>query len=120
MSFHVPNQYRLREGPLQTTDAAGNNGAFAVYLAHGQRVAVIASDGGLTDGPWEHVSVSRRDRCPLWDEMCQVKSLFWDAEDCVVQYHPPASRYVNAHPFCLHLWRRPGYAFPLPPSLLVG
>lgn len=63
-----------------------------------------ASDGG----GWEHVSVSTIERCPTWDEMCKVKSLFWDDDDLVVQYHPPASEYVNNHPYTLHLWRKSG------------
>lgn len=95
----------------------GCNGAFMVTLKRGQRLAVIASDGG----GWEHVSVSRRDRCPLWDEMCAVKALFWDDGDCIVQFHPPRSEYVNNHPYCLHLWRvTDGREFPLPPGIMVG
>ena len=33
------------------------------------------------------------------------KALFWDEDDCVIQYHPPRSEYVNNHQNCLHLWR---------------
>lgn len=69
---------------------------------------------------WEHVSVSRRDRCPTWDEMCLVKSIFWDEDDCVIQYHPPRSEYVNNHPNCLHLWRPIGVSLAMPPSIMVG
>lgn len=116
MTFHVPNKYRLRTGRMGSTDAIGNSGAFDIPLKHGQRVFVIASDAM----GWEHVSVSRRDRCPTWDEMCQVKTLFWDGDDCVVQYHPPESEYVNNHPNCLHLWRPIGVALPMPDSILVG
>lgn len=116
MSFHVPNKFRIRSGPAATTDEIGNNGMFEVKLRLNQRVLIVASDGM----GWEHVSVSRRDRCPTWDEMCQVKSLFWDASDCVVQFHPPQSEYVNNHPNCLHLWRQAGGDFQLPPSILVG
>lgn len=116
MSFHVPNKYRVRTGRAGSADSIGNAGAFEVKLKHGQIVFVIASDGM----GWEHVSVSRRDRCPTWDEMCQVKALFWDDEDCVVQFHPPRSEYVNNHPNCLHLWRQVGAEFPLPESILVG
>ena len=101
---------------MASADANGNNGCFAIPLKHGQAVMVIASDGA----GWEHVSVSRRDRCPTWDEMCQVKDMFWDQEDCVVQFHPPRSEYVNFHPYCLHLWR-PIAGDPLtPPAFLVG
>jgi hypothetical protein len=116
MTFKVPNKYRVREGRMASDESFGNNGAFIVSLRHKQDVFVIASEGL----GWEHVSVSRRDRCPTWEEMCQIKDLFWDAEDCVVQFHPPASEYVNNHPRCLHLWRQIGSEFPLPNSLLVG
>jgi hypothetical protein len=118
MSFHVPEKFRFQSPghSLHSTSAIGNNGAFLVRLRHGQSVFVIASDG---EG-WEHVSVSRQDRCPTWDEMCQVKALFWDDEDCVIQYHPPKSEYVNNHPYCLHLWRPLRAEVPLPDSFLVG
>lgn len=80
-------------------------------------LTVIFSDG---EG-WEHVSVSTPSRAPNWDEMCFVKHLFWDAEDCVIQFHPPRSAYVNRHPYCLHLWRPSGGAGVLvPPSWMVG
>lgn len=116
MTFHVPNKFRVRTGRIASTNNFGNNGAFEVRLLHGQTVFVIASDGA----GWEHVSVSRRDRCPTWDEMCQIKSLFWDDDDCIVQYHPPRSEYISNHPYCLHLWRQIGIEFPVPPSIFVG
>lgn len=117
MSFHVPEKYRIQSGRLATSkDGHGNNGGFDVVLRHKQRVFVIASDMG----GWEHVSVSRQDRCPTWDEMCQVKDLFWDGEDCVIQFHPPKSEYVNNHPYCLHLWREVGKEIVAPDSIFVG
>lgn len=81
---------------------------------HGLRV--IASWGG----GWEHVSVSLERRVPLWEEMCFVKRAFWGPEDAVMQIHPAESRYVNCHPFCLHLWRPVGAEIPLPPAWMVG
>lgn len=115
--FHVPNQYRIRSGPFGSDASAGNNGAFFVPLRPGRMpLKIIASDGA----GWEHVSVSLPDRCPTWEEMARVKAMFWDADDCVVQFHPPASEYVNNHPYCLHLWRSTRHSFPMPDSLLVG
>lgn len=70
-------------------------------------------------GEWEHVSVSLADRCPTWEEMCAVKDLFWMPEECVLQFHPPQSAYVNNMPFCLHLWK-PLHAIELPPSMTLG
>jgi hypothetical protein len=115
MSFHVPEQYRIREGRLGTTEADGNNGAFRVRIPLGY-LKVIASDGG----GWEHASVSRDDRVPNWEEMCHVKGMFWGPEDVVMQLHPRESEYVNFHPRTLHLWRPIGVEIPTPPSLMVG
>ena len=94
----------------------GNNGAFRVQLKGGQWVNVIASD----QGGWEHVSVSRSDRCPTWDEMCQVRALFFEPEDVVVQFHPAASQYINVHPNCLHLWRPIEADIPIPPLWMIA
>lgn len=119
----TPNQYRYqKEGtPFHSTDADGNNGYFVIpSCIAGRELAVLASDGM----GWEHVSVSvhqgNRDRTPTWDEMCQVKDLFWDDEDCVIQYHPPKSEYVNNCTNCLHLWKKVGEQFETPASILVG
>lgn len=112
MTFHVPNKYRIKEGRMGSTDNIGNNGAFRVK----SKFNVIASD----QGGWEHVSVSMQHRCPNWKEMCQIKSLFWDDEDVVIQYHPAKADYVNIHPHCLHLWRPIDQTIPTPPSIMIG
>lgn len=78
-------------------------------------VTIVAS----WNGGWEHVSISMNKRCPTWDEMCMVKDIFWDEEECVIQYHPPKSVYVNNHPYCLHLWKKVGVKFELPPKEFV-
>jgi hypothetical protein len=73
------------------------------------------------DKEWQHISVSRGDRCPTWEDMCKVKDLFFDPEEVVVQFHPRKSEYVNLAKNCLHLWRlNDGREFPTPPSILVG
>lgn len=120
--FHVPHKYRLRtHSQLGSDDSDGNNGCF--FIPYGTLDLVcIASDGM----GWEHISVSLENRCPTWDEMCFIKKTFWDEEDCVVQFHPPKSLYVNRHPYVLHLWRqnRPSDifhdGFPIPETFLVG
>jgi hypothetical protein len=116
--FKVPEQHRLTQGPLSSDFTNGNNGAFIIKLKDTNTVAfAIASEGF----GWEHVSVTVNSRrCPTWEEMCIIKDLFWSKEDCVVQFHPPESHYVNNHEFCLHLWRKIGYEFPVPEPILVG
>lgn len=93
---------------------------FAAYVVHpavrARQLSVICSWGG----GWDHVSVAYPNRCPNWEEMCFIKDIFWDEEECVMQLHPPKSVYVNVHPHCLHLWKRQGYDFETPPMEFVG
>lgn len=77
---------------------------------------VIASWGG----GWDHVSVSRPDRCPTWEEMERVKRAFFRPEECAMQLHVPPADHINAHPFCLHLWRPHDVLIPLPPKWMVA
>lgn len=115
--FKVPEKYRVISGSLRTTSADGNNGLFLIPPRRkSPLLRIIASDGA----GWEHVSVSTLKRCPTWNEMSLVKALFWEPEDCVIQYHPPRSEYVNCHPHCLHLWRPIDLEILRPPAELVG
>lgn len=113
--FHVPERFRVEKGMLGSTELDGNNGYFIIPF-ESYNLAVVASDGM----DWDHVSVSLAKRTPNWREMCFIKDLFWDEEDCIVQYHPAKSEYVNMHENCLHLWRNQKEEFKTPPSILVG
>lgn len=115
MGFHVPNEYRIRTGPFGSSDEIGNNGLFEWGTLNG-RILVIASDCA----GWEHVSISFQNRTPTWAEMCKVKDIFWDKEDCIIQFHPPESDYVSFAKHCLHLWRPVDQVIPRPPTWMVG
>lgn len=110
---------RIRHGLMGSTAEAGMAGAFMVIAPSGMEL-VIVSSGVDSEFNWEHVSVSLKHRTPNWSEMCFVKDMFWHDEECVVQFHPPKSEYVNHHPHCLHLWKPVAAVIPLPPSILVG
>lgn len=109
-------QRRVRSGPLASDSTYGNNGAF--ILTYTVEFAVIVSDG---EG-WEHVSVRPyyQDRTPTWEEMCYFKNLFWNDDECVVQYHPPKHAHINCHPNVLHLWKPAIGKIRMPPSWMVG
>ena len=125
MSFHVPemNRYQLSGLPM-TSFLSGNNGFFIIpdMAKPGHELRCQASDGS----GWEHVSISvgfenqPPYRTPTWEEMCRVKAIFWDEDDCVLQYHTPKKDYVNCHPFVLHLWRNTQVSIPVPDPILVG
>ena len=59
----------------------------------------------------EHVSVglyNENKKTPTWEEMCEVKKIFWKPEEEVHQIHPAESRYVHGvfgKDNILHLWR---------------
>jgi len=125
--FHVPNQYRNRtHRTYGTGDHDGNKGAFEIPLENNRLMIIIADDGLDAPEPhqWEHISVRIVDNdgsnvTPSWADMNAAKNVFWDAEDCVVQFHPPRSQYVNRHPHVLHMWRSVNWRMPQPPKWMV-
>jgi hypothetical protein len=117
--FEKLNKYRVKSGLFSSSD----NDFFGLFFIKNKSskppLKVLCSPF-TNDHEWEHVSVSRHNECPSWDDMCFVKGLFWGEDETVVQFHPPKSEYVNNHPYCLHLWRHKGTKYELPPSILVG
>lgn len=78
---------------------------------------VIASTG---EG-WDHVSVSRRGRCPNWTEMEFVKRAFFCDDEIAMQLHVRVSEHLSLHPYCLHLWRpNDGRDIPMPDAEMVA
>lgn len=114
------------EPTMYSSPSDGHCGLFQIAFK-GAVFNVISSDGrgwkesGLGGMPWEHVSVTlqRHQRCPTWEEMSYIKSLFFDDEETVIQFHPPKSLYKNLHNYCLHLWRPKEIDIPLPPLATV-
>ncbi len=107
----TPRLLILREGPY--------GGWAEAQLASSKkpRPAMVVFSWG---GGWDHVSVSFANRTPTWEEMAEIKKLFFRPEETAWQYHPMESEYVNNHPYCLHIWRHQKDGMPLPPSWMVG
>lgn len=114
---------RVSGWSLYRSEPGERFGAFLVQGPCGAKLRILMSGGGGLPGElgaWEHVSVSLEKRIPNWLEMSFAKSLFWGEEECVLQFHPPASRHVNQHPNCLHLWRPVDDHVRQPPMICVG
>jgi hypothetical protein len=110
-------KFRAKKQELEIYGQKGNsgNGIFKIPR-EGYHMWVILSDGG----GWDHASVSRTDdQTPTWDDMAEVKRLFFRDDETVVQFHPKESEYINVHPGCLHLWRKQGEEYELPPLIFV-
>lgn len=117
MRPRISNRYRQTHPTLGASPSNSTYGYFAVPVGS-VTLHVISSGKAEKPGDWEHVSVSLPDRCPTWDEMCYIKDMFWNELETVVQFHPSSSKYVNTHPYCLHLWKKDG-VHELPPQWMV-
>jgi hypothetical protein len=98
--------------------AAGNDGGAYLFRSpiDNKHLKVIVS-WGLD---YDHVSVSREDRTPTWQEMEWVLARFAEEDEYWVQYHVPKPMHVNMHPNCLHWFRPQKEKLPTPPQILVG
>jgi len=65
-----------------------------------RRLKVLES---IDDG-FHHISFSRNDRLPTWDEVKYIREKYADPEKFYVMVLPPKQYYVNSHQFCFHLW----------------
>jgi len=110
------DRYRTSGKALWGWDGDGTCGAFVVPspIDRAPMTVVASSEGG-----WDHISVSRRNRVPNWHEMEHVKRMFFADDETAVQFHVPATDHINTHPNCLHLWRWQGGDFPRPPAIFV-
>lgn len=112
------NKHRVLDGPYWSRPEHGCNGYFRLMI-FGALVKVIASDGK----GWKHISVSLVGNphvVPNYKTMCEVRRLFYEDTDWVVQFSPPVSEHINNHPGCLHWWMPTDQKMPTPPSLMVG
>ncbi len=122
------DQWRDRQGEIAClggpADDQSRDGLFLIpsLPSYGGMLRVIASSGF----GWDHVSVSRRDRCPHWLEMKVVRNAFFLDHETVMQLHPPLNDYIDGkYPGevsinTLHLWRPHNKPIPMPPLWMVG
>ena len=113
------NDYRVRSTEMHLWGFVGDDGCGAFLIpsrVDSGGLRVIASSGF----GWDHVSVSRKNRCPNWYEMSQIKELFFLDEEAVFQLHPAKADHINLHPHCLHLWRSQQQPIPMPPKWMVA
>ena len=56
---------------------------------------------------WEHVSISPKKQTKIhtWQDMCQLKDIFFKDDEEALQLHPKKKEYVNVMDNCLHLWK---------------
>jgi hypothetical protein len=89
--------------PMVIRDSAGDLHARVFRPPRG--FGVLASIDRLDDNKlWLHLSVSRPNCLPTWEDLRETKNTLLGREKVAIQLLPKESDYVNAHPFTLHLW----------------
>lgn len=113
------NHWRLINEAVKRYGYSGDETCGIFHLPSPTDQQVLRVIASSSQG-WDHVSVSRVNRCPNWPEMEHVKRTFFKPDETVVQFHVPEKEYVNYHPYCLHLWRPQNGEIIRPPSWMVG
>lgn len=73
--------------------------------AKGRALRVICTGGVEADHRrWLHVSYSKPECIPDWEDTRLVKDTFIGRDRKALQILPPEAEYVNFAPHCLHLW----------------
>lgn len=77
-NLHTLDDYRLKDFEMKFFGTTGDegNGVFKVFVQGRSFFTIATSEAG-----WEHVSVSRANRRPTWEEMCAVKDKCEQKED---------------------------------------
>jgi hypothetical protein len=77
------------------TKAEFKQGAFRM----GRCLVLVTIDGGKY-----HLSISTEKEIPTYEELKQARYQFIPDDAFMAQIFPPKSDFVNAHPYCLHLF----------------
>jgi hypothetical protein len=87
-------------------------------IPHSLRLLLEPGSRAFTMGPcriivsqqkagW-HLSVSRPDRLPTWEEVRDARYALIPDEATMALLLPPRSEYVNVHEYCLQMYEIPG------------
>lgn len=113
LTLRIFDRYAIKAPGFERT---ADEGIFQIAAADNRWLRVIAT----RTGGWDHVSVSREDRCPDWHELEYIKRMFFWQHETAMQLHVPPADHINNSEFCLHLWRSQTLPIPRPPNEMVG
>lgn len=101
----LPDSLQLKDGRVLTYHSPMAGGK-AYRCVDG--MAVVATFDPSPHGTLLHLSASYAKRLPRWRDLTLLRDAFFPPDVDVIQVLPRAGEYVNAHPFCLHLFQAPG------------
>lgn len=75
------------------------------FHSNSPSLLVICDIAQKADGKfWLHVSFSRKNKIPSYQDCLLVKKLFVGKDRAALQIFPTENKHINIHPYCLHLW----------------
>jgi hypothetical protein len=77
-----------------------------VYMMNGCRI-LVSHDPSEEHGRVWHLSISRRDRDPSWQEIATARYRILPDVEEMAMFLPPLSEYVNLHKYTFHLHEIP-------------
>lgn len=98
-----PHSEWKEQAPLEWPPETGHKAA-RMWRHKDRPLFVMRSLSATKDEKWIHVSISRLDRIPSWEEICHVRDCFLGKEIEAYQVLPKHSEYVNLADKCLHIW----------------
>ena len=69
----------------------------------GSLYVIIGLEGKDEDRRW-HLSISRQDRYPSWDEIADARYDLLPNALSMAMFLPPREKYINVMNYCFHLW----------------
>lgn len=98
--------YAPRVLPVQWTRHPFPIPAILLYRRYDGLKVLFSATKKIHDDPraWLHVSLSRKNRIPSYEDMVCVKKLFVGEDRQAIQVFAPRAKHVNIGPNVLHLW----------------
>lgn len=97
-----------KEPPAILVRGLASEGGDDVRMYHNDDGLIILSSlDGTHHGKLKHLSMSRADRYPAWDEIVAVKEQLMGMEMDAMMVIPKRADYVNVHPNTFHVWQTP-------------
>ncbi len=74
------------------------------FVSTDRLFVIFSIDKELDNKYWLHVSFSRKNRIPDYDDIIRIKKHFIGENKKAIMIFPEKENHVNLHPYCLHLW----------------
>lgn len=106
LDFYLPTADQLPYGVnVFESDPSGTVRSYKVgRLGKRTGLFVLASIVTHEDQAWYHVSFSKPDKTPSYQDMAWVKDIWIGPDRSAFQLFPKKEEHVNIHEKCLHLW----------------